>query len=384
MTQLKTVVYQNAEQVAGLRPAWDGLLDFAQSYSGCQTYDYVMCAWELLSKTRGAKLAIVTVWSSDELVGVWPLYTYPTWLGVIACHLGGGSLHEYAGPIVKDGAAAPDIAKALYAAARGLADVLHIHNVRAPSAFHDLLSAQRGFKRTRAVDSPVVLVEGVASWDAWLEKKSRSFRQGMRADRKKLAGLGDLRFTQRYGPIDGPVCADWLFARKREFLAGRDLTDSFIFNDQPHLHARALASRDAPARGRGDDILFHTLTLDDEIIAASMCVAGSDRFEFYIMSVNPKYAPYSPGSILTQECLTMAIERGAAFDFRITRDAYKMRWVDGSDRYESFFLPCTRRGQAALFAENMELEIRALRTRFGKKAIRAKLDEVMKKLRKQA
>jgi CelD/BcsL family acetyltransferase involved in cellulose biosynthesis len=93
------------------------------------------------------------------------------------------------------------------------------------------------------------------------------------------------------------------------------------------------------------------------------------------MAVNPEFASYSPGSLLTLDCLDIAIRHGVDFDFRITSDTYKKRWIDAYDPYEGYWLACSTRGKLALLIDKIKIGARALRV-----GIAAKLSPLLKRL----
>jgi CelD/BcsL family acetyltransferase involved in cellulose biosynthesis len=339
---LEIVVHDTVEALKRIRPAWDRLLAAAERHSMTSAYPYVRCAWEVVSRDRRVKLAVIGAWRGEELVGIWPLCVHPRFVGRVTDHLGDGSTHQYGGPVLRDDTRSEDVAQAMFAAAFGLADSLHAQNLRVGTGGHARVASQSGFRRFRGVDAPVVRLSGFSGWDEWVATKSQSFRYSLRVDRKKLAAQGDLVFAQKMGE-EARRCAEWMIDTKQAQLKQQGLMGSYLW--RPQIREVLLALADA---GPESGVMFHALTLDGDMVAASMCVLGSDILEYHYFATNPAYAAYSPGGLITQECLTLAIQLGRDLDFRLSREAYKLRWADASNRYESFFMARTPVGRMQL------------------------------------
>jgi CelD/BcsL family acetyltransferase involved in cellulose biosynthesis len=344
------VVCDTVETLECIRPAWDELLAGAEPWSMTSAYPYVRCAWDVWRKTRGAKLAVICAWRGETLVGIWPLWVHRGLFGTIADHLGDGSTHQYAGPVLLDDDQAAQVADALFAVAAGLADVLNVQNLRVGTQAHAVVTGKGGLRRFRGVDAPVVRLDGFSDWDAWVATKTQSFRYSLRVDRKKLAAKGDLAFVQTTTPAEARHCVDWLIDTKQDQLKAKGLMRSHLWKPQLRAVLPALADT-----GPDSGAMFHTLTLDGAIVAASICVLGSDILEYHYFAVDPDYAAFSPGNLITQDCLGLAIQHGRDLDFRLSRDAYKLRWADASNRYESVFIACTPVGRLAVACDALWL-----------------------------
>lgn len=365
MDEITTRTHTTLEDVETLRERWDELLELSDHHSATQAYAYSISAWNILAAKRGTSLNIISAWHEDRLVGIWPLYAQQYRVAVELCHLGCGSFHEYSDPVVESGELAPRIAHVLLGAAKARADLVRACNLRSGGVSWQAFRDDSSEKRSVLLTSPVVRLRQAPDWDAWVAKKSRSFRQGLRADWKRLSEIGDLRFVQMFGPVDGPRCMDWIFSQKRAWLLRQNIRHSWVLEDEGYAHYALLAERSGIDRKGADDILFHALMLDDRIIAAGMSVAGSDRFEFNMMASDPEFAKFGPGSLLTQESLKLALERGVDFDFRISNEAYKKRWIDDYDHYETITIASNSRGVAALRIRDIRQRIQKVRAKVG-------------------
>ncbi len=345
------VVYDALDALERIRPAWDDLLAAAERHSMTSAFPYVRCAWKVWGQDRHRKLAVIGAWRGETLAGIWPLCVSRRLIGTVADHLGDGSTHQYAGPVLRDDDRAAETAEAMFTAATDLADVLQVQNLRSGTQAHAVVAGKGGFRRFRGVDAPVVRLDGFSGWEAWTATKSQSFRYSLRVDRKKLAAQGELLFVEMTEPAEAQRLVDWLVDTKQAQLKAIGLMRSYLW--KPQLRAVLLALAEA---GPDSGAMFHALTLDGAIIAASICVLGSDVLEYHYFAVDPDYAAFSPGNLITQECLGLAIRHGRDLDFRLSREAYKLRWApETSNRYESFFIACSPLGRVAVVCDALWL-----------------------------
>ncbi|HEX5378434.1 MAG TPA: GNAT family N-acetyltransferase [Phenylobacterium sp.] len=365
MSSLKVVVYDNPDQVRTLQAAWDRLLREIPGYSASLDFEFAMCGWETLPEGRDAKLAVVTVWRDAALVCVWPMYTRREGLLRVAYHLGSGDMHEYAGPLVQDDETTAEVVGAALEAVKGLADVARIYNIRVPSRVADVLGADPTFKRRGSAVCPVVSLRGIPDWETWSKTISKKMRTALRYERRRLGAMGRLEFREMAGPHDSVRCMDWIYARKREWLVAKNIRKSFILDPQNQEFFTKLAARPLRPDGKSYDVQTYALTLDDKIIAACICLNSGDRLEFHTTTFDPAYSAHSPGSLMIEDCVNLAIQRGVDFDFRIAQQSYKERWSDRLDRYDSFMFACTPLGVVAIRIEMVRRWVHSLRVKYG-------------------
>lgn len=351
--------------VSDLRTEWDELLAEAESYSASMSFDYVMQGWAALPKTDDCRLAVIVARQDGRLMCVWPLHVRREGGKTVARHLGCGAHEEYAGPLFRRDVAAAKSIRAALEAARGLADLLMIYSLPTPGLASAVVSAALGRKHRVQIASPVISLKDFSDWDAWLATKSRSFRAGLRNDGRRLEKLGEVQFREMSGPVEGARLVEWLFRFKRQWCLARGVTRSWILDEQGLNFFMGLAMRAPEQRPAVADTEFYALTVDDRIIAAGAGLVSSDRLEFFVTAIDPEYGDYSPGNLFAQGYAKRAMEAGLDFDFRISQDGYKLRWVDRYDRYDSFYFACTPRGHLALTSMQLGLAIRAFRAKWG-------------------
>ncbi len=364
MHVLSVIVCENEREVHDLEPSWRGLLARVPDYSAALTFEYATTAWQILSETPGRRLAVITVWMGGRLACVWPLFVERQGMKTVACHLGCGGHEEYSGPLI-EACEAPAVLEAAWRAAKGLADILKIYNIRVPGAVASVVAADRSIKSRSSTEAPVVSLTGIADWETLSMGLSRKLRAELRHDRRKLAEQGDCRFVQMAGPVDGPRCMEWIFAHKRQWLADRRIHRSWLFETQSLEFFTALVSREPSADIASEPVQALALILDDRIVAAAICFCSGDRLEFYVTAFDDAFRANSPGILLIQDCAILAIRRDVDFDFRITKQGYKQRWADRAEQYESIEVACTLAGVPPVAWALLRVRAHALRVRWG-------------------
>jgi CelD/BcsL family acetyltransferase involved in cellulose biosynthesis len=329
---------------ARLRHEWGGLLPAAGAYSVALTPGYVEAAWGTTCADTGASLAVITVRRGARLVGLWPLYLSRQGGVTVANHIGAGDSGEYSAPLVATDDDPAAIASAMLARALQLADVLSVFALKADAPLAAAIRASRTLKYSNDLPSPVVTLEDFDSLEAWLATKSGSFRQELRAGRKKLMAQGVFEFVRMSGPQDGQDLVDWLFDMKRAWAANRRIVDSNILKEPAERFFGALLTR-APTSDPADgDVRGYALRLDGRIISGCINFHSPRRLEFVMTAFDPEWRKFAPGHLMVEECVRLASQEGAVFDFRLTGDSYKLRWANRFDLYQTHILACTPRG----------------------------------------
>lgn len=364
MHVLSVIVCEDEREVRDLEPSWHGLLARVPDYSAALTFEYATMAWRVLSETPGRRLAVITVWMGSRLACVWPLFVERQGMKTVACHLGCAGHEEYSGPLI-EACEAPAVLEAAWRAAKGLADILKIYNIRVPGTVASVVTADRSIKSRSSTESPVVNLTGVADWETWSMGLSKKLRAELRHDRRKLAEHGNCRFVRMAGPVDGPQCMEWIFARKQEWLAYRNIRHSWLLDPQSLQFFSALAAREPSADKISEPVQALALMVDDQIVAASICFNSGDRLEFYVTAYEPAFSAISPGTLMIQDCVTWSIERGVDFDFRITQQGYKQRWASEAELYESVAIACTLAGAVPVVVDQARGWVHGQRVRWG-------------------
>lgn len=336
---LAVEVIREPAGLQALREDWRALEADGRAISAAQRFAYVEAAWTFRTQPQ-QRLKVITVRRDGRLVGLWPLGLRRSGLLTVARHLGTDEGGEYAEPLIAADTDTPaQVAGALFAAAAAEGDILEIHNLSAGSPMLGVVEAARRTKVRRPMASPVTGFARWASWDAWVAGRSRSFRQGLRYDRKRLATRGDLMFRE-VDPAAAGAFVDWIVARKVEWLDRQGIGRSWLRRPETAQFYRALVGR--PDSG----VLGFALDLDGRTIAGGLCLRSAGRLEYYVTAYDPALAAFSPGNLLIEDLARWCIARGDDLDFRLTSVDYKLRWSDRTEPFGTYIVPLSPLGVA--------------------------------------
>jgi len=358
-------ICRSLDDVERVRLDWDVLTSKASFFSAAQTLDYAIAGWEVVPKVAGTEFATILVWRDRRLVCVWPLYTRRAGSLTIATHLGTGSHEEYAGPLIWQDEDAAAIADLVLAQARGLSDVLEVYATDPTTPMAMALERARGFKYSNTILSPTISLAAHPDFDAWLATKSKSFREGLRYDRKRAAHLGKLEFVSTPDGLDGAELTAWLFATKRAQLASRGLSKSWVLEARGEAFFSRLLSRPSPSDGPKAGAQGFALKLEGRIVAGCICLRSYRFLEFFVTAFDPEFSSVSPGKLLIEDCVRWASAHGLNFDFRVSHEAYKLRWIDRFEERLTVILANRLRGAPRPLTLSLRRWIRRLRERPG-------------------
>jgi len=111
------------------------------------------------------------------------------------------------------------------------------------------------------------------------------------------------------------------------------------------------------------------LERDGTPVAGGICLRADPCLEFYVSALDPAFMSWSPGNLLIEDLVRWAIARGLDFDFRLTREPYKLRWTDTDREVTTHWLACTPRGALTVRRRQLHEATVALRMR-AKAALR--------------
>lgn len=357
---LRLRVHRSPADLDALAVEWDGLLAAVPDALLSQSVAYTRAAWEAVAAPRGDRLAVVTVSHGDELLLVWPLAVESHRGFTVAVPLGNTSGQEYAGPLVRPGPHAQAASRLAAAVAHRLADVLALHHLPDRPLAPDGPLAR--FSTRTSTTSHLARRPADGSFDAWLAGRPQKLRWEIRRNRKRLDKAGALTVLSSDTDRDGGHGAlDWIFARKREWLAERHLEREWINGDAAAAFFHALL--DATAGAAGPRLLVIALRLDGRIVSASVCYRSAAALEGFMMAFDPSLAKLAPGNVLMEECVRAAFAAGCDFDFRIDPFDYKLRWADQERTHHTQVVPCTARGVPAVAVRHVQVGIGEVRRR---------------------
>jgi CelD/BcsL family acetyltransferase involved in cellulose biosynthesis len=198
-----------------------------------------------------------------------------------------------------------------------------------------------GFRYRNAVNSPVARLAGRPGFDSWLAAKSKSFRYNLRHSRKLLDAMGPITFRQVETKEDGQRLVSWLLATKRAALARRGVDRNWVWAPQAEQVFAALIG--SPAGNRAGFLGF-TLHAGETLVAGSLCMRAGPTLEYLVTGYAPEFDRYAPGHLLLEHLFRWCVRERLDFDFRITHEPYKLRWIDDFEPRATILLACTPRG----------------------------------------
>ncbi len=331
---MKITLYRDPADLKHTIDAWESLYRCHGNRSPATSPRYCLLALEHARREEASPLVIAA--SRDgELVGIWPMWLVRERRLTVGRHVGIGSNEEYAEPLAAD----TEAMEAMLDAALALCDVLAINNVRSDSL---LLRRKLGWLSHKTpILSPVTRCGAAPSWEAWLAERTRNFRQSLRGQRRKLEKQGVTHIgAVRRVEIDDFV--EWMIETKCRWLSNRSKKIAGWLQQPESWRFVKAALADPRSK-----LVGHAISLDGQYIAGALCLSGSVH-EYMITAYDPAFASFSPGHVLTGHCVEQAIADGSDFDFRITHDAYKLRWIDDYDRRYSLIIASTVRAMPML------------------------------------
>lgn len=350
---------QSPEGALSIRQEWEDLLSQGGRFSGSQTPEYALCCWNL-QPDRGARPQLITVRRGPELVCAWPLLTRRAGPLRIASHPGRGGDEEYAGPVIRRGPDAAQVAALALRAAKANIDVLGVFNVRRDDPIAAAVEADGGFSFRSDMTIPLASLGAWPDSHAWLASKTRNFRGAFGRYRRRLERVGAMRFERVTGeaPVAGFLA--WLFERKQAMVDRLGVRNSWIRRAESRTLFSALLAGPEPS-GR-----THAFALSlNGRIAAGAVFFQTDVLELVMIAYDEAFAALSPGLVLLGFCAEEAIERGLDIDFRLGREPYKQRWADRFEVRSSYQLAASPLGAPFVARAHARGAIREMRRRLG-------------------
>jgi CelD/BcsL family acetyltransferase involved in cellulose biosynthesis len=185
-----------------------------------------------------------------------------------------------------------------------------------------------------------------ANWDAfYAEKRSSSTRRRDRTKRKRLAGLGEIRFVTAEKPDEISGTLETLMAQKSEAFARMGVPD--LFAKPGHRAFFHAVATDPAAHG-----LVHVSRLDvgGTPAAVNLGLVFGGTYCHVLASYDAGEASrFGPGAAHLHELIANAIRLGCrTFDFTIGDERYKREWSDRTLTLHDYRSAATAKGWVAI------------------------------------
>lgn len=317
---MRIQVCASAEQLAGLRDAWNALLAKAPENSPFLTHEWITAWWRAFGP--GLSLYVITAWQDDELVAVAPLaYTRQKMLGATRSVVT-FMANEYSnranfivGHSPRPGLEA--ILDHLLTSAPPW-DLLLIEPVDEGSpvtqAFLNMLADRsQPFGIEDSLRSPYLPLP--ATWAGLKEGLSPSFRKTLDRKQRKARQLGASLQLQFRGHSDLNEVFD-IASESWQHDAGTSIAST--------TRLRQFYGEIASAR---DWLQLAVLELDGKPIAFEYDLRYGHVLYNLKLGYRPQFAALSPGLVLQATALQHAIENGVReYDFMGSDEDYKLHW----------------------------------------------------------
>jgi len=321
------------EAFRGLAAAWDDLLAASEARAPFLAWPWISTWWEVFG--ADAALYVLTARAADgTLLGIAPLMVrrgvegFARGLRVLLL-IGqqGETLAERLDLIVRQGHEEPVVAafaEHLARRQRALFDVLFFERGRSDATTLSLLRrdlATRGFRIAAGRTQPSPFLPLPATMEALRASMSRNFRRQLSNARNRLAREGDV--VLRFAPDDVPV--DEAFATLIQLHRLR-WADEGSFRTPGYVRFHQALSARLAERG---ELVLALLEVDGKAVAARYDFLHDGRIWCFQGGWLPDYERMRVGTLLTEDVIRWAIERGCReYDFLCGDEAYKRRWTD--------------------------------------------------------
>jgi CelD/BcsL family acetyltransferase involved in cellulose biosynthesis len=320
---LRTDELTTLAELEALRPEWSTLWRGVADASPFQSPEWLVPWWRSFGDTAG-ELAVLAMraGSTNELVGVLPLYLHPPGGGGRTLLILGAGNSDHLDPLFRPDIALPCVEAALAEIAgwRGRWTDGALQQLRAGSP---LLRARapRGLVVERARAEPCVVVTlrrpstGASSpptgplWERLLYLRRRATREA----RPRIEDARPDTVADAFDLLVRLHESRWRVRGEPGVLAD-PAARSFIRAASAALLAAGM-------------LRLHLLYLHDEPAAALLAIAGRRSVAYYIGGFDPVHRHLAPGTLLVGHAIEAAARDGAwEFDFLRGAEPYKYRW----------------------------------------------------------
>ncbi len=331
--RVDTLVTVGIEELLGYKEMWNTL-------AGTMRYPTVFCTWEWMYAWwehfgEGREPYFLMMYRDGKLKGILPLFMQRRFLGSgarvgrVLGYCGANDLRPDPLDVISAESDADECIEMGLNYLRRNAhdwDVLRLQFLSEDSHLLKRVSHVYGSAaRTKQVSAaPYVSVTG--TYDGYLSGLSRNERSNIRRHRRKLIDEQGVVYFD-LGSEGVQPGLELLFELHKKRAAEKNIRSSFAREDVFAFH-RNFLDRLSP-----DQVWLRGLRKGSEVIAAYYGFVAGGRIFYYQSGYNPEWTAFSPGSVLLQETIREAFERGfTEYNFLQGREGFKYRWSNQSRR----------------------------------------------------
>lgn len=351
-----------------LTERWNDLLSRSGQHNIFLTLEWLSLWWSL--EGAGCSLYLLSVEdSAGELVGAAPLMVKEErWLGKVPIReiafLGSGrACSDHLDFLARSGLET-EVAVSIGRYLREHQsewDVLHLTGLRensaTPAALMDYLGREYRWEEQSATPCPYLPIMG--TWDAFLRTKGAKFRKKLRYERRVF----DEKLKGQFRACETAEEVSQTLGRMSQLNAARwrKSASGSAFADRRFAGFHEKVALGFLTRGW---LRLTRLDVGGEIGAVLYAFAYGGKIFFYNSAFDPRWARYSPGSVLLGCCVEKAFDEGVEeFDFLRGSSAYKQDWTSLM-RYDRSVLVVSP-GKRVLLWQTARSTLNLVRTRQG-------------------
>lgn len=188
-------------------------------------------------------------------------------------------------------------------------------------------ASKRGLRSLRLAGHARPYVELKGGWAGYLAARPQKLRYNLRARRRQLNALGELRYHRASDPaqVAGLLPrAEALHARR-----WRGQYTSTPFSSLPA--AGRFYAQAAPRMAARGLLELSYVELDGWMLAFSLNFRHGKRLYYYLPAFEPEYARYAPATELLAHLIERSYEDGIEeLDLMLGDEAYKSQWASGT------------------------------------------------------
>ncbi len=338
---LRTRVLSTTAELAGLRPEWDEVLSRSETATPFLTHDWARTWWD--SFGRDMDLAVVVIEDAEGIAGIAPWARARRRVGPIGYHaleiLGTGPL-RFLGMGLSDRSdlllarRREECVEALLAwlrSERTSWDVVDFRFLPEESTTARALAARAtqagfGIVTEPCSKSPFLPLSG--TWEEYLERRGKSFRNRLARGARKLEERGEVRFETDAAGND-PAAA-LRAAIDVSLQSWKERAGSALFL---HERVREFFEALAPTLAAKDAFFTALLRVGGRVGAHELGFRMGRKLWSYDSAFRRELAAGSPGTLLTAKVLEHAWAAGLVeYDFLRGGEGYKGDWTADARR----------------------------------------------------
>lgn len=352
---MQVSIYNSIEEIQAV---WQPFQKSAHCY-GFQTYEWLHQWYQTIGPALGAQPCIVVVADNRQApLMILPLVIQKK-LGIDCLTFADGQVADYNAPLVSSTFAREvdqidfgDIWRTICAALPPC-DVIHFQKM--PATIHQALNPFLNLKIAPFHENSYAL-KLTDTWEIyWQTKVKKKLRADSNRQRRRLSGLGNLRFRTVTDPIEIEALTRTMIKQKRRRYRETGVPD--LFDNPVYARFYQQVACNLQAAGYMHLAVFQ---LDDTILAIHWGMVHNGRFYFLFPTfAGGQWSKFSPGRLLLVYLLEQAFaEKLDIFDFTIGGEAYKMDWCDTELRLYEYLQVNTAKGVLYQLANTLKNYIR--------------------------